>query len=265
MRTIAVLNLKGGVGKTTTVVNLADRLAAAGKRVLVVDADSQCNTTEFFGTADIAGSLHAILTHRPAVIDERLVCCINRVAEGLEVVPASPRLMELDLTAVTQQQVYPASLREFLLAMAELAAVNDERPWDFCLIDCPPGFTAACTAALMAADEVLIPTTLDAFALSGMANLLQQVDGMRRINPGLRLLGVLPTMVSGDGGPALEQLRAAGLPVLEPGIPRSDKVSGMTWERQALRKYSPRSGPGRAYRRLAESILRGGADNGGAV
>lgn len=265
MRTIAVLNLKGGVGKTTTVVNLADRLAAAGKRVLVVDADSQCNTTEFFGTTDISGSLYTILTYRPAVIDERFVCCLNQVAGGLAVVPASPRLMELDLTAVTQQQVYPASLREFLPAMEELAAVNDEHPYDFCLIDCPPGFTAACTAALMAADEVLIPTTLDAFALSGMANLLQQVDGMRRINPGLRLLGVLPTMVSGDGGRALEQLRAAGLPVLEPGIPRSNKVEGMTWERQALRKYSPRSGPGRAYRRLAESILRGGAGNGGAV
>lgn len=255
MRTIAVLNLKGGVAKTTTVINLADHLSKAGKRVLVVDADSQCNTSDFFGAADIDGSLHTILTHSCSDIGDRFVCCINTIRDKLDVVPATSRLMELDLTAITDGAVHPASLREFLLMLAE----TEEEPYDFCLIDCPPGFTASCSAALLAADEVIIPSTLDAFSLSGMANLTHQILSMGQVNPRLRLLGVLPTMVSkGDAADnAMAQLKEAGLPVLLPAIPRSEKVTGMTWEREPLSAYSPRSGPGRAYKLLAQRLMGG--------
>lgn len=259
MRTICVLNLKGGVAKTTTVINLADQLVRAGKKVLVVDADSQCNTTEFLGAADIAGSLYTILSHPYNEIDDRFTCCINNPRKNLDVVPASPRLMQLDLTAISSGAVHPASLREFLLMLAE----TEEEPYDICLIDCPPGFTASCSAALMAADEVMIPSTLDAFSLSGMANLMAQIQGMRTVNPRLRLLGVLPTIVGKDDtvDTALEQLRENKIPVLLPFIPRSEKVNGSTWEREPLSAYSPRSGPGRAYRILAERLI-GGVVNG---
>ena len=255
MRTIAVLNLKGGVAKTTTVINLADQFARAGKKVLVVDADSQCNTTEFLGACDIDGSLYTILTHRPEDIDARYTCCICNPRERLDVMPASSRLMQLDLTAITEGSVYPHSLREFLLMLAE----TEEEPYDICLIDCPPGFTASCSAALLAADEVIIPSTLDAFSLSGMANLMAQIGSMRAVNPRLQLLGVLPTMVLRDGNTdqALQALHDAKIPVLLPMIPHSGKVSGMTWQREALSTYSPRSGPGRAYKILAERILGG--------
>ena len=255
MRTIAVLNLKGGVAKTTTVINLADQLADAGKRVLVVDADSQCNTSDFFGAEDIDGSLYTILTHCVSDIDGRFVCCINEISDNLNVVPATSRLMELDLTAISSGSVHPASLRKFLLMLDE----TEETPYDFCLIDCPPGFTASCSAALLAADEVLIPSTLDAFSLAGMANLAAQIGTMRKINSRLRLLGVLPTMVTGmdHANDALQQLREAGMPVVLPVVPRSDKVNGMTWEREPLRAYSPRSGPGRAYRIIAERLMGG--------
>lgn len=259
MRTICVLNLKGGVAKSTTVINLADQLARAGKKVLVVDADSQCNTSEFLGAADVDGSLFTILTHSYAEIDDRFICCINNVRDKLDVVPASPRLMQLDLTAISSGEVHPASLREFLLVLEE----EEEEPYDFCLIDCPPGFTASCSAALMAADEVIIPSTLDAFSLSGMANLMAQIQGMRKVNNRLRLLGVLPTIVGKDDtvDKALEQLHEAKIPVLLPVVPRSEKVSGSTWDRQPLSTYSPRSGPGRAYRILAQRLM-GGAIHG---
>lgn len=260
MRTICVLNLKGGVAKTTTVINLADQLSRAGKKVLVVDADSQCNTTEFFCACDAFGSVHTILTTRPEDIDDRLLCCKTRIDRVfIDVVPASPRLMQLDLTAISSGEVYPASLREFLLMLAE----TEDEPYDICLIDCPPGFTASCSAALMAADEVMIPSTLDAFSLSGMANLLAQIQSMRSVNPRLRLLGVLPTIVGKDDtvDTALAQLRANRIPVLLPFIPRSEKVNGSTWEREPLSAYSPRSGPGRAYRILAERLI-GGVVNG---
>lgn len=255
MRTIAVLNLKGGVAKSTTVINLADQFARAGKKVLVVDADSQCNTSEFLGAAEIDGSLHTILTHRPDDIDDRYLCCINNPQAGLDVVPASSRLMDLDLSAITDGRVFPHSLREFLLMLAE----TEEQPYDICLIDCPPGFTASCSAALIAADEVIIPSTQDAFSLSGMANLMGQIQTMRKLNPRLRLLGVLLTMTTkGETlDNAMTALQEAKIPVLLPMIPHSGKVPGMTWSREALSTYSPRSGPGRAYKVLAERLMGG--------
>ena len=255
MRTICFLNLKGGVAKSTSVINLADQLARAGKKVLVVDADSQCNTGEFLGATDIDGSLYTILTHPHTDIDDRFTCCINNVRDRLDVVPASPRMMELDLTAISTGQVYPASLREFLLMLAE----TEDVPYDFCLIDCPPGFTASCTAGLMAADEVIIPSTQDAFSLSGMAHLLAQIQTMRKVNPRLRLLGVLLTMVVKNDILVKVQaaLQESKIPVLYPMIPASEKVGGMTWEREPLSTYSPRSGPGRAYRILSERLMGG--------
>lgn len=255
MRTICFLNLKGGVAKSTSVINLADQLARAGKKVLVVDADSQCNTGEFLGATDIVGSLYTILTHPHTDIDVRFTCCINNVRKRLDVVPASPRMMELDLTAISTGQVYPASLREFLLMLAE----TEDVPYDFCLIDCPPGFTASCTAGLMAADEVIIPSTQDAFSLSGMAHLLAQIQTMRKVNPRLRLLGVLLTMAVKNDilDKAQAALQESKIPVLYPMIPASEKVGGMTWEREPLSTYSPRSGPGRAYRILAERLMGG--------
>lgn len=259
MRTICFLNLKGGVAKSTTVINLADQLARAGKKVLVVDADSQCNTTEFFGAADIDGSLYTILTHVHTDIDDRFKVCINNVRDRLDVVPASQRMMLMDLTAVSSGEVHPESLREFLLMLAE----TEEEPYDFCFIDCPPGFTASCAAALMAADEVIIPSTTDAFSLSGMANLMAQIRTVKQVNNRLRLLGVLVTMAgkSETTQKAIDALNENKIPLLLPIVTRSEKVGDSTWERQPLSTYSPRSGPGRAYRILAERLM-GGAIHG---
>lgn len=124
---------------------------------------------------------------------------------------------------------------------------------DYCLIDCPPAFNAASSAALIAADAVLIPVKLDAFALEGMANLLQQIQNMRRINPQLKLLGVLPVMwYKSERIQAAERaLREAGLQIL-PRIRRSDKVDEMTYRQAPLISCSPKSGPCKDYRVLAK-------------
>ena len=257
MRTICFLNLKGGVAKSTSVINLADQLARAGKKVLVVDADSQCNTTEFFGADKmiVCGSLYSILTRPHTEVDANCMSCICVVRNNLHVIPASHKMMELDLTAITAKQVFPASLREFLLMLAE----TEDVPYDFCLIDCPPGFTASCTAGLIAADEVIIPSTQDAFSLSGMTHMMAQIVSMRKVNPKLRILGVLLTMAVKNDilDKAQSALQESKIPVLYPMIPASEKVGGMTWEREPLSTYSPRSGPGRAYRILAERLMGG--------
>lgn len=259
MRTIAICNLKGGVAKTTTAVNLAAILAAErGKNVLVIDADSQANATSFLGGDREQPGMAALLRREPALVQETNV-------EGVRLIAGSAELMDLDLTKAGEGTVDVQCLRE-VLAFLEESASRGPHPasWrppspfegkalDYCLIDCPPAFNAASSAALIAADEVLIPVKLDAFALEGMANLLQQIQNMRRINPQLQVLGVLPIMwyKSESILQAERALRESGLRVL-PRIRRSDRVDDMTYAQAPLISCSPRSGPCKDYRVLAK-------------
>lgn len=261
MRTIAIMNLKGGVAKTVTAVNLAANLATLHeKRVLVIDADSQANSTEFFGVSAEDGSLTTLLRLEDRS-RETLIRTADRIIQPtdlprLRVLPADAGLMALDLSMVQSHSVYSACLRDLL---------RDElsQGWDFVLIDCPPAFNASAAAALLAADEVLIPIKLDAFSLRGMGNLMEQIKNMQQINPELRILGLLPTMwYSSDEIKAAERiLRDSGLPVL-PHIRRSAMVDGMTFRQEPLIRCSPKSGACRDYKLLASRIvMEGGAVN----
>lgn len=259
MRTIAICNLKGGVAKTTTVVNLAAILAAdLHRNVLVIDADSQGNATSFLGGDREQPGMAALLRREPALVQETNV-------EGVRLIAASAELMDLDLTKAGEGTVDVQCLRE-VRAFLEESASRGPHPasWrppspcegkalDYCLIDCPPAFNAASSAALIAADAVLIPVKLDAFALEGMANLLQQIQNMRRINPQLQVLGVLPVMwYKSESIQAAERaLRLSGLRIL-PRIRRSDRVDDMTYAQAPLISCSPRSGPCKDYRVLAK-------------
>lgn len=259
MKTIAICNLKGGVAKTTTVVNLAAILARdLHRHVLVIDADSQGNATSFLGGNREQPGMAALLRREPALVQETNV-------EGVRLIAASAELMDLDLTKAGEGTVDVQCLRE-VRAFLEESASRGPHPasWrppspfegkalDYCLIDCPPAFNAASSAALIAADAVLIPVKLDAFALEGMANLLQQIQNMRRINPQLQVLGVLPVMwYKSERIQAAERaLREAGLQIL-PRIRRSDKVDEMTYRQAPLISCSPKSGPCKDYRVLAK-------------
>lgn len=259
MRTIAICNLKGGVAKTTTAVNLAAILAAErGKNVLVIDADSQGNATSFLGGDREQPGMAALLQGQTT--EEKPLELQRTNVGGVTLIAGSAELMDLDLTKAGEGTVDVQCLRQlrrFLetrpeLEPPELADVLYGAPFDYCLIDCPPAFNAASSAALIAADAVLIPVKLDAFALEGMANLLQQIQNMRRINPQLQVLGVLPVMwyKSESILQAERALRESGLRVL-PRIRRSDRVDDMTYAQAPLISCSPRSGPCKDYRVLA--------------
>lgn len=263
MRVISFVNLKGGVAKTTTVINTAAILARRGKRVLVVDADSQCNTTNFLGVDnDDFFTLAEMLLEPPGPECFPLQCIHKSELQGVAVIPASDRLMDLDLTKVSEQKVYPRCLDDLRIVLDNTLDPVMCAP-DFMLIDCPPAFNAASTAALMASDEVVIPIKLDAFSLHGMANLSRQIANMREINPRLRLSGLLPTMFyrSDKIKEAEEILRRSSLPVFS-HIRRTPKVDEMTFKGKPLIETSPTCAAARDYQRFVDELLKGGERNG---
>ena len=254
MRTTAILNLKGGVAKTTTAVNMAAILARDYQsRVLLIDADSQCNTTEFFGADPTDGNLAGLLRHAKGNTDPVILAadCIQHTRfQNVDILPGDESLMDMDLSQVKLGTANANILR----ALAEVVAGL----YDYILIDCPPAFNAASAAALIAADDVIIPIKLDAFSLRGMGNLMRQIKNMRQINPKLRLAGCLPTMWYRNPQitDAETQLRHAGLPVFH-HIRRSDKVDDMTFRQDPLLVTSPNSGAGVDYRRFVAEYVKG--------
>lgn len=258
IRTTAILNLKGGVAKTTTAINMAAILARDhGKRVLVTDADSQCNTTEFYGADPMKGNLAKVLRGAGHYEDPGAYaasCIQSTKYPNVDILAGDDALMDLDLSKVEQGTVCSNVLRYLV------EEVKDK--YDYHLIDCPPAFNAASASALIAADDVIIPIKLDAFSLRGMANLMRQIKNMRRINPRLRLAGCLPTMWYKD--PKIQAaeatLRNAGLPIFR-HIRRSDKVDDMTFQQEPLLISSPNSAAGVDYRKFVKEYV-GGVRNG---
>lgn len=248
MRVISFMNQKGGVAKTTTVANTAAILAHDYcKRVLIVDADSQCNLSEFHGCKKGAASLADLLRDSDGANPADVA--IQRTENpNLWLLPGDESLMDLDLTKVESEKV-------------NIMCLLDARPalgkrFDYMLVDCPPAFNAASVAALLASDEVVIPIKLDAFSLRGMANLTRQIENMRKINRGLRLSGLLPTMwyKSEQIRAAEEALRKSGLPVF-PRIRRSCKVDEMTFTGKSIIETSSHSAAAVDYRRFVVELI----------
>ena len=250
MRTTAILNLKGGVGKTTTAINLATILACNyRKRVLIIDADAQHNTTDFL--------VHTPLQHISTVTgrlkkDQSDPCTLVNVATGhgsvgysCTVCPSNDDLMDLDLTKAGTGELDLNWISNFRFRN-DGASLADA--FDYCIIDCPPAFNAASASALISADDVVIPMKLDAFAISGMANLSQQISNMQRINPKLTVAGILPTMWY--KAPAIIEaekiLLSSGLNVFH-HIRRSPTVDSMTFSQIPLIDGSPKSGALKDY------------------
>ena len=252
MRITAILNLKGGVAKTTTAVNMAAILARDYQsRVLLIDADSQCNTTEFFGADPTDGNLAGLLRHAKDHTDPVILAadCIQHTRfQNVDILPGDESLMDMDLSQVKLGTANANVLRSLAGVVAGL--------YDYILIDCPPAFNAASAAALIAADDVIIPIKLDAFSLRGMGNLMRQIKNMSKINPNLCLAGILPTMWyrSPQIIDAAVQLKQSMLPVFH-HIRRSNKVDDMTFRQDALIITSPNSGAAVDYRRFVQEYV----------
>lgn len=250
MKTIAIENMKGGVGKTVTAISLARILTEDyQKRVLLVDCDGQCNLTRFY-LDDVPDDL-TLAEVLDGSCEPYWMDNVIAVRPRLSLLPASPELYRLDLAAIRNGGSNLNAIREFMEAVAEYGEI------DIALFDCPPGFTAASTAALMAADEIIIPVLMDKFSIEGMADMLLQVDSMREVNPSLRVAGVLINQWHNsqvvEQGEAL--LRSMPLPVFKQTIRRTDKVPESTFEKKPVLDYSVTSAASRDYRLLAQEIF----------
>ena len=251
MKVIAVFNLKGGVAKTTTVINTAAYLAAKhGKKVLVVDADGQCNSTEFLRR----DAVH-VYTMRELVRDgfrPSAAAIEHSKLTGVDLLPAHEELMDLDLTKIELGSASATSLRDLLRSENGIGWA-----YDWVLIDCPTAFTAASVAALVAADEVLIPVKIDAFSLSGMVNIMRQVFNMRKINDRLKIAGILPTVwyKSANIVAAEEVLRKSDFHIFG-HIRRSTKSDDTTFAQRPLVDFSPKSAAAQDYARFAADLVR---------
>lgn len=249
MRVTAIMNLKGGVAKTTTVVNMAAILASKGKKVLVIDGDSQCNTTEFL-LGNLWNRQHATLA---SALTDRIPGSAEIQPTKLKnvfLIAADESLMDLDLTKAEDGRL-------------NLQCLTLRKPgWktggcDYVLIDCPPAFSAATAAALLAADDVIIPMKLDAFSIRGMDVLFRQIENMRRINPELSVAGILPTMwyKSPETEQIEEEIRRATLPLYH-HIRLSKTVDRMTIAQRPLLEISKNSGALRDYRFFVDQYLK---------
>jgi chromosome partitioning protein len=246
---IACANQKGGVGKTTTVINLATYLALEGRRVLVVDLDPQGNATSGLGF-DRASAQTSIY---PALVDglnARELIQPTQV-ESLWLIPSGRDLAGAEVELVDM----PERERKLQQALTEIRT-----SFDFILLDCPPAVGLLTVNALTAADGVLVPIQCEYYALEGLSQLLSTIDLVRdNLNPRLKLAGVLLTMFDGrttlSADVAAEVRRHLGDLVFRTVVPRSVRLAEAPSYGRPIARYSPESRGAQAYKALADEVL----------
>ena len=254
-RVIALANQKGGVGKTTTAINLAEALVQEGKRILLIDLDPQGNASTGLGVGarqrDL--SIYNVLTESRPLADAALACGDS----GLFLVPATPDLagLEAELGGLEGRA---ERLRSAIRGRGETRLTD----WyDYIIIDCPPSLNLLTVNAMTAADTVLVPLQCEFFALEGLSQLLATVKRVQnRLNPALRVEGIVLTMYdrrNNLSAQVAEDVRLnLGDSVFETIIPRNVRLSEAPSYAMPGLLYDPNCAGSIAYRALARELLR---------
>lgn len=246
---IAIANQKGGVGKTTTSINLSACLAEKGKKVLVIDTDPQGNTSSGFGIDknNIENSVYELILGECSIRD----CIVKDVVENVSVIPANVNLAAAEIELIGVEK------KEYILKN-EVDYIKDD--YDFIMIDCPPSLNMLTINAMTTADSVLVPIQCEYYALEGLSQLIHTINLVKeRLNPDLSMEGVVFTMYDSRtnlSNQVVENVKEnLNQKIYNTLIPRNIRLAEAPSFGMPINKYDPKSSGTEAYLKLADEII----------
>ena len=251
-RVIAIANQKGGVGKTTTSINLSAALAERGKKVLVIDTDPQGNTTSGFGLDknELENSIYELMIGECS-IEDAIQKNVVEDLDGVDIIPSNVNLAAVEIELIDADQ------KEFILREA-ISKVKDN--YDFIIIDCPPSLSMLTVNAMTTANTVLVPIQCEYYALEGLSQLVHTVNLVRdRLNPELEMEGVVFTMFDSWTNLSLQVVENVKEHIQENVyktiIPRNIRLAEAPSYGLPINIYEPKSAGAEAYRLLADEVI----------
>ena len=253
-RIIAVANQKGGVGKTTTAINLSSCLSALGKRVLAIDMDPQGNMTSGLGVDkdNVERTVYDLIIGRASVEE----CLCKEVFENLDLLPTN-----IDLSAA-EIELIGVENKEFIIR-DEVAKIRGN--YDFVIVDCPPSLSMLTINAMTTADTVLVPIQCEYYALEGLSQLMHTIDLVKeRLNPDLEMEGVVFTMYNARTNLSLQVVENVkdnlDQTIYKTIIPRNIRLAEAPSHGLPINIYDPKSSGAESYMLLAEEVIHKGEE-----
>lgn len=248
-RIIAIANQKGGVGKTTTSINLSACLAEKGKKVLVIDTDPQGNTTSGFGIDknELENTIYELILGECSIGD----CIVKDVINNVSVLPSNVNLAAAEIELIGVEK------KEYILKN-EVDYVKEE--YDFIIIDCPPSLNMLTINSMTTADSVLVPIQCEYYALEGLSQLIHTINLVKeRLNPDLDMDGVVFTMYDSRTNLSMQVVdnvkQNLKQKVYNTLIPRNIRLAEAPSYGMPISKYDPKSAGAEAYKQLAEEVI----------